>query len=198
MKILYLSIVACVGLWAVTAEIKDTAARVDINGFADSYEQGTIFELQENDKICLLSSEGRILITEDSGVQTQLIYPKNLCKTILSKVEKKQPTFLASVKRILFNTAIEREKDGIGSKMLHYDVYREDISDTKEYDYILIKNPTWTTPLELQILDKDKIIKRFKSKNDEFLIPSKFLKSGQRVIVKNSHFGKLYMDSKIK
>ncbi len=117
-----------------------------------------------------------------------------------TSVKKLSWLILASIKRIIFDTAIEKEKDGIGIKMVsYYDVYSEDISvDAKEYDYILIKNPKWEIPLELQILDEDKIIKRFKSKNDEFLIPTEFLKSERRVIVENSHFGTLYMDSKIK
>ena len=87
----------------------------------------------------------------------------------------------------------------IGRKDTDKGVFKGDIIFDSSDKYISIVNSKWVLPLELKVLNKDKVVWSKKLKGDDdikFLIPTAVLKSGYKIEVKS--FTGVVMDSKVK
>ena len=92
----------------------------------------------------------------------------------------------------------------------HYNIFRKDSKDElftgditfgSSDKFISFENPKWVLPLDLKVIDGEKVVWESKLGGDdkiEFIVPTDILKSGMRIRVKNSFFGTLLMDSEIK
>lgn len=198
MKVLLLSLIATVNLWAVSATVKYMDVNVTVNGVEiNGTNRGNSFQFKENEEICLTSSgEGIVKITVTPNYTMQL-EQSHRCTTILAREVQEKSSF------VLFKKVNESSKDGVGSKSSSDEIYIKDIllSDLKGKEYLDISNERWATPLILTVIHEDEEVYSAKVEGDDvtqFLIPVSKLKRGMNIKIDNSNLNTKTMNSMIK
>ena len=200
MKVLLLSVLTTVSLLAIEAKVKYDEVTLSIDGKKHTYQKGKHFTVDYNQTICFLKGDGVISFSDEkTALKKQLDKNTKNCMTMTKIVQQKEDGFLASILRFPPKTN-ESVEDGAGLKGGKDDIYSEDIvlSDIKE-EYILISNSKgkWTTPIELEILEKGMKTINIEYKNDAFLVPVNILEVGQNIKIKGKFAGTV-LDVKVR
>ena len=204
MRMLMLSVIATVGLWAVDATIVNNSVTVTIDGkIAKHTKKGDSFKLQAKQKICLVSKkgDGAVKILYPTGLNIQLKNPSD-CETVPPLVGVEEMGFIEGIIVTLFQKSQDSSTNGVGAKggddeVITTDINLEEVKRTMNYIHISNSTGRWTTPIELEILGKDVAPIKIEYKDDGFLVPVDILKVGQNIKISGKFSGTV-LDVKVR
>ena len=194
MKILGLSVIVSVGLFAVNATVKYEDVKIGINEEKpQSYSVDSNFTFNENEKICLVSKgRGEVYMVDSFGVE-ETLSKSNKCTIFKSKVA------VLKISKSLIGKVNEPTKDGAGKGGRKWKKYIKDInlSEYKDMEYLEIvpniKTLRWRPRFEMRV--GGEIIPY---KDGKFRVLVKLMKVGGHITVEHKRLGYVFMDSVIR
>jgi hypothetical protein len=190
-KIVLLGLMGTLGLLAFDAKVNKANVILMVNGIEKSYKANEAFKLNNDDIVCFVSGDGRVVITGEN-YKKQLSKHSKKCKHLHGQNHKKSDYVALAKNGIVgvFGETKENIRSGVSTRGVTMDTYTQDIHVRPDAKYILMEKETWgPLPVTLKVLDEKgrSIIEDINEENDlsSFVIPVSQIKQGYRIVIQN-------------
>ena len=172
-------------LLASNVKVTKSDIAFTLNNKDKEYKVNSNFQLKDGDIICHIKGDGCLEIN-DKNKTIKIVSNTTPCHIVFNTGDDEERSNIPTdIKPIIVRGKESGEFRG-GSKTV---TVKKVAKLNKKDKFILIENRKWAPlPISLEIVDKqNRVIKKYVNSNEntQFLIPTKMLKDGYKLLVKN-------------
>jgi len=193
-KVILTTILATATLWAVNATVKYENVKVKIGDEVKTYKRGATFEVEYNQKVCLLSKGFGLVMIDEYGQ----IDEDKPCGTVKKSVDVVPETTISVVLHGVTRKIGDTRRAGanIRTDAMLGKMEKELVID-KNATEIIIENKTWgPLPITLTVVDKEgkeqsKKVNKNNALTTRFSLSNKLFQNGDKFVVTNKNGDRL-------